>query len=220
MKSRIVMAGLLILALFTAGMGAASALSSTVPHTNACYNVKTGAMRYVAKAGCKKGERALVWNTQGIKGDAGLPGAVGSPGVAGPVGLTGATGPQGPSGEGVGIPGPTGATGATGVAGPKGDKGDTGATGARGLTGLTTREGYTSASNGIVLTAVAYCPTGDVAIGGGGSHYPDASVSMLGSFPSTTNPSGDSEIQGWTVEFAGYGGFAEAIAYVTCAAAQ
>ena len=70
------------------------------------------------------------------------------------------------------------------------------------------------------MTAVAYCPTGDIAIAGGGQHYPDGTSALLASYPTDTNPTGDNVIHGWTVEYAGYGSYAYAYAYVTCAAAQ
>jgi hypothetical protein len=63
-----------------------SAASSSKFH--ACVKKKDGAMRLLTKGRCKRTERAISWNRQGL---ASLPGASGSPGGTGPAGATGAT---------------------------------------------------------------------------------------------------------------------------------
>src|SRR5215211_7215131 len=99
---------------------------------HACVKKNDGRLRIVGPASaCRKKERALDWNTQGPKGDAG------APGPAGAKGETGAQGSAGPKGE-VGAQGPTGPAGATGPAGPAGPagpKGDTGPQGPKGAAG-------------------------------------------------------------------------------------
>ena len=208
-----------------AAVGVAASPAKTL---HACVNNKTGAMRAVGGTTCKSGEHAIAWNSKGIagaRGPVGPAGPQGATGVQGSPGDQGPVGPQGPqgipgtaSGKGdKGDKGDPGATGPQGPAGPAGPQGPQGATGSTGLTGFTTRTGSAYSNAGATLTAVAYCPSGQQAIGGGGQHYPDASAAMLASYPSDTNPSGDNVIHGWTVEFAGVGGFADATAYVLCA---
>ncbi len=79
---------------------------------HACYAKSTGVLR-VAKR-CSSAERALVWNTSGLRGKTGARGRAGpkgATGAAGAAGAAGATGPAGPAG-------PAGAAGATGPTGP------------------------------------------------------------------------------------------------------
>jgi len=117
---------------------------------HACVKKNDGRLRIVGPASaCRKKERALDWNTQGPKGDAGAPGPAGPAGPAGAKGDTGAQGPAGAKGETgaqgsagpkgeVGAQGPTGPAGATGPAGPAGPagpKGDTGPQGPKGAAG-------------------------------------------------------------------------------------
>ncbi|WP_154402739.1 collagen-like protein [Nocardioides speluncae] len=90
-------------------------------------------------------------------------------GPAGPAGPSGAVGPTGPVG-------PKGATGATGPAGPVGPKGATGATGPAGPMGPPGISGrqlvYMGGSIPVGSSqgdATARCPSGKVAVGGGGS---------------------------------------------------
>src|SRR5215216_5341418 len=68
-----------------------------------CVKKNDGRLRIVGSASaCRKKERALDWNAQGPKGDAGAPGPAGPAGpagVAGPKGDTGAQGPAGAKGE-------------------------------------------------------------------------------------------------------------------------
>jgi hypothetical protein len=49
----------------------------------ACANKSTGVMRLLSKGSCKKTERKVAWNQQGIQGQAGLQGIPGAPGVNG-----------------------------------------------------------------------------------------------------------------------------------------
>jgi hypothetical protein len=53
----------------------------------ACANKKTGALRLATK--CRKSERSLSWNKEGLPGHQGLTGAVGVTGAAGAKGETG-----------------------------------------------------------------------------------------------------------------------------------
>jgi hypothetical protein len=71
----------------------------------ACAKKKGGVLRVVSKGKrCKKSERRVSWNAQGVQGTRGGTGAPGAPGTAGAAGsngttgLVGATGPTGPSG--------------------------------------------------------------------------------------------------------------------------
>ncbi|MFF0290715.1 hypothetical protein [Streptomyces sp. NPDC005262] len=96
---------------------------------HACYNSRTGALRYVSRASdCHRRELPLSWNQSGV------PGAAGPQGPAGPTGTTGTTGPQGPPGP-PGAAGPHGPAGPTGTTGPQGPAGPTGAAGPQGPAG-------------------------------------------------------------------------------------
>ena len=73
---------------------------------------RPGDMRLVTDASqCQRDEKAITFNQQGPKGDAGLTGATGPTGATGVAGATGTTGPTGPKGP----TGPQGPTGPTGV---------------------------------------------------------------------------------------------------------
>lgn len=87
--------------------GNISASYSASSKSTACYNKKSGALRYLIKGKCKATEKSL---------------NLGQTGAQGPAGATGATGPAGPAGldgaaSNVGATGPTGPTGATGPSG-------------------------------------------------------------------------------------------------------
>jgi hypothetical protein len=138
-----------------------------------------------------------------------LPQAVAGP--QGPTGLQGATGPQGVQG----MAGPQGTTGPQGLAGPRGQTGLTGkegpagpagAIGARGPVGATGASGTIVASSavpgtpvlssmdppvGAAVSAVATCPQGEFALGGGAQvSAPGVSgknVVLRSSFPTSTN---------------------------------
>src|SRR5258708_10501495 len=77
---------------------------------------RPGDMRLVTDASqCQRDEKAITFNQQGPKGDAGLTGATGPTGATGVAGATGTTGPTGAAGA-AGPTGPPGAVGATGTA--------------------------------------------------------------------------------------------------------
>lgn len=104
---------------------------------------------------------------------------VAGPGADGATGPAGATGPQGASGTDgtagtTGPTGPTGADGLDGFDGMDGANGADGATGPTGATGATGSVGAITVTNGSVFlgatsggAAMAYCPDGMSAIGGG-----------------------------------------------------
>ncbi len=63
----------------TISMGAVQFASASGGKTiTACANKSTGAMRLITKGSCKKDERRLSWNQQGIQGPAGPQGAPGA----------------------------------------------------------------------------------------------------------------------------------------------
>lgn len=112
----------------------------------------------------------------GPTGPAGVAGATGSAGAAGPTGPAGATGPQGITGAtgATGVNGSDGANGADGVDGMDGANGADGVTGPTGATGAAGSVGTITVTNGYATilpsaggAAMAYCPDGTVAIGGG-----------------------------------------------------
>ncbi len=155
----------------------------------ACFVPQSGTMYIVGQNGAPAACRAaghvlLQWN------------AVGPAGPMGPQGNAGPAGPPGPAGPTTGIPGPAGPQGAKGDVGAKGDPGPAGPPGPVGATGLqgvvgpqgpmgpsgpaSSLAGSLSAFeivkqavnihtlyNGTMQYAVARCPTGKVAIGGG-----------------------------------------------------
>jgi hypothetical protein len=93
-----------------------------------CVN-EHGQMRVLTRTdSCKKNERQLAWNEEGVAGPAGAEGA------AGPVGPAGPEGPAGPAG-GPGEPGANGAPGPAGPPGNDGPQGPAGEPGARGAEG-------------------------------------------------------------------------------------
>lgn len=69
------------------------------------------------KKKCKKGQKKIAWNVEGVPGAGGSDGAQGATGAEGAAGSPGATGPQGAPGAG----GAAGATGAAGSTGPRGN---------------------------------------------------------------------------------------------------
>jgi hypothetical protein len=92
----------------------------------ACFNKKTGALRFVnVAAGCRSGERRASWSQIGPKGPTG---DKGPDGATGPQGPTGERGERGSTGA-AGAAGPEGPAGPQGAAGPEGPQGDTGAQG-------------------------------------------------------------------------------------------
>src|SRR2546426_1060836 len=158
-----------------------------------CFNLTNGNVRLVADPSeCRQHESAIRWNQTGPRGatgpigptgptgPAGSTGAGGATGASGTSGATGAAGATGASGAAgptrptrpTGATGLTGATGATGVGTPgaQGPAGSAGATGGTGPTGPAGRDG--SAGGVVTVTTAgntAMCPTGKVALGGGGA---------------------------------------------------
>jgi hypothetical protein len=102
----------------------------------------------------------------GPKGDTGPQGPKGDTGAQGPRGDTGAQGPKGDTGA-QGPKGDTGAQGPKGDTGPQGAQGPTGPAG--GLSGYEVVRGATVSDAAGSYRAVANCPAGKVALGGGGS---------------------------------------------------
>jgi len=98
----------------------------------------------------------------GPAGPAGPKGAMGPPGARGLQGPPGNTGPAGPAGA----RGPIGATGATGPAGPAGP------TGKFSTAGVTTIvQSVDNIAAGGVFSENIACPTGQVAVAGGGQAF-------------------------------------------------
>jgi hypothetical protein len=98
----------------------------------ACAHRATGQLRLVARGACRRVERAVRWNVQGVAG------ARGQAGAQGPAGATGVQGPQGPAG-------PTGPAGAEGPAGPQGAAGPQGPAGTSTVALISARvTGFTS----------------------------------------------------------------------------
>jgi hypothetical protein len=124
-----------------------------------------------------------------VAGATGSTGAAGTTGATGSTGATGATGATGPSG---------------GPIGPTGQTGPTGATGATGLAGTATVTVVEIADNSV--TAIAVCPAGSHAIGGGGRTLRNGAASLQGSFPSNAlgvaAAPGSTNPQAWTALFA------------------
>ncbi|HME03002.1 MAG TPA: hypothetical protein VKG38_08220, partial [Solirubrobacteraceae bacterium] len=76
-----------VAALLVACGGLAVAASPSSPVVRACANKKTGVLRLASK--CRKGERAVSWNKEGLPGPQGLTGATGTTGATGAKGETG-----------------------------------------------------------------------------------------------------------------------------------
>jgi len=138
----------------------------------------------------------------GAQGPQGATGATGAKGATGADGAAGPSGPQGPVGA-TGPQGPQGATGAQGVAGSAGPTGTQGVPGPAGATGSTGAEGpagHDGTLAGVVTVTTsgntAMCPTGKVALGGGGA------TTAGGSELTTSVPilSTDGQPRGWTVQ--------------------
>jgi hypothetical protein len=161
--------------------GSAAALATNSPSGNvyrgclsrashALYNVQRNPS---STPSCRRHDLEVSWNQTGPRGPAGLRGAKGD------TGATGIQGPQGPKGD----PGATGAQGLSGPTGSQGLKGDTGATGAtgpQGPSGTTTRDvvigSFVPIAAGGNATALATCPSGSTATGGGFDTTPGIDV--------------------------------------------
>jgi hypothetical protein len=69
----------------TISLGAVQYVAASSGSTiTACANKSTGAMRLLSKGSCKKTERKVMWNQQGIQGQTGAQGVQGVQGVQGP----------------------------------------------------------------------------------------------------------------------------------------
>jgi hypothetical protein len=107
---------------------------------------------------------------QGVQGLVGPTGPLGPEGPLGPAGPAGAVGPMGPMGL-IGPQGIQGIPGAVGLQGPQGEPGPQGVPGSNGTNGVgglalvnSTKMALGAAAK---ITAVAICPAGKKAIGGG-----------------------------------------------------
>jgi hypothetical protein len=104
-----VMATVAIFVAMGGGAYGVSAIPAKDGTVYGCFHKKTGKLRVVKKGKrCKKKERRISWNVQGVRG---------TPGSAGVQGPKGDAGQQGAKGD-AGSPGSTGAAGPTGPAGP------------------------------------------------------------------------------------------------------
>lgn len=109
----------------------------------------------------------------------------------GPQGPPGPVGPQGAQGD----PGPAGPQGDPGPAGPQGDPGPAGADGLGGYETVTVSEEVAPfEASGL---AVAQCPAGKVATGGGGSTVFTTAAALTGAGPSIYDS--DGRVVGWAV---------------------
>jgi hypothetical protein len=155
-------------------LGGAALAAGAIPGKDgvirACFKQAGGQLRVVhSTSKCKNAERPLVWNQQGVTGDAGPQGPLGSPGAQGP---TGPAGPQGPAGA-PGVSGRETISGTERVAPPRNPS--------------QWPSGFASAS--------ATCPAGKQAIGGGfnlGGGIDDLGESLR---VLTSRPSGTSSWQ-------------------------
>jgi type VI secretion system secreted protein Hcp len=132
------------------GGAAAAVAASLAPSTaviNACFDKKSGALRYIDPARgevCTKNEANISWNQQGPIGPVGATGTTGRDGRDGLSGVTGASGPTGATGP-QGVQGPQGVSG---VAGPQGATGPQGPAGS-GSGGGTVSGDSCSGANGV-----------------------------------------------------------------------
>jgi Collagen triple helix repeat (20 copies) len=141
---------------------------------NGCYGSQNGALRVIdldAAGRCLNSETPISWNQVGPQGDTGPQGPQGIPG------LQGDTGPQGPQGI----------QGAQGDTGPQGPQGIQGPQGPAGSTDVRVYFGTTTAVTADHKQAIAVCPAGKFATGGGynvtGSWEALATVHVLSSLP-------------------------------------
>ena len=116
-----------------------------------CYN-KAGNLRIIDAAvgqTCKQNETEITWSQTGPQGPQGPQGAEGPQGPVGPAGPQGPEGPQGP-------------------VGPQGPQGEPGPQGAGGLSGYEIIHAESTFDLTSPKLATADCPSGKVALGGGG----------------------------------------------------
>jgi hypothetical protein len=144
--------GLMVAALLVVTAGFVTAQSSADPNViEACYDNKSGALRYLQSGSCTAKETLKSWNIvgpQGPQGERGEKGLTGETGATGPQGETGAQGPIGP-------PGPQGL---------QGEKGDPG------LSGYEIVESSSAFNTRGLKSVDARCPFGKTVIGGGGAY--------------------------------------------------
>lgn len=179
------------------------------------YSVLSGSSDPIAEQG-NDGDffvNTTTWEIFGPKAEGNWPmpgtsliGPKGDEGPAGPQGDAGPKGDEGPAGP-QGDPGPKGDNGAVG---PKGDPGPAGP-----IEGLSWQTGSAPAVGLTNTSAVATCPAGAVAIGGGGTLSGNA---IRLSYPSNSaGTATQSRPTSWTIVSSSAGG--SATAYAVCATA-
>ena len=192
--------GLAAVAVALLGIGGVANASSITPATaaakiKACYKPakSPSALLIPRQANCPRGYRALVWNTTGPQGPRGAQGPRGPQGLQGLQGKQGAQGPQGKQGP----------------AGPPGTFGS--------VTVVTQAQ---SVPNGTLTQDGAFCPLGDIAVGGGaswgaggGSGIGQVTIQTTRPSPATGTPTG------WTaIGDNESGGTQQFTIYAVCAA--
>jgi hypothetical protein len=158
-----------------------------------CVGMESGVLRVLTPGeSCRASEAEIDWNQVGPKGDKG---DTGPQGPQGPKGDTGDTGPQGPQG----LKGDQGDQGPQGVQGPQGEQGPQGVQGPQGPPGSTDVRVYFGSTTDLGAgskMAVAVCPAGKYATGGGysltGSWTALDTVDVLSSLPGYSSDSPNS----------------------------
>lgn len=142
MRAKRLVAAVTALALVVAAGAAYAAIPDGQGVIHACYKNRGGAVRVIDTdvAQCARDESVLDWNRTGPQG---------APGPQGPKGDTGAACPQGPKGD-PGVTGPQGPPGANGVSGYQ-----------------IVRSNRVDVQYNAQGYAVATCPAGKRAVGGG-----------------------------------------------------
>jgi hypothetical protein len=180
--------GWLVAAVLVLGGIAYAAIPDSGGVIHGCYGTSNGQLRVIDDRAqtCKNGETALSWNQQGPNGDKGDQGVQGIQGIQG----------------------------VQGTPGSKGDKGDQGIPGVEGPPGISGLE-YVSASSTVSGHssgfAVARCPAGKSAFGGGynwgGSPQLVSAANFTGDSPGyqavVFNNADDSRVISVTVSCAG-----------------
>ncbi len=210
--------GLAAVAVALLGIGGVANASSITPAAaaakiKACYKPakSPSALLIPRTSSCPRGYRALVWNKIGPQGPRGPQGLQGLQGPAGPAGTQGPAGPQGKQG-------PAGPAGTPGPAGPQGKQGPAGPPGTFGSVTVVTQA--QSVPNGTLTQDGAFCPLGDIAVGGGaswgaggGSGIGQVTIQTTRPSPATGTPTG------WTaIGDNESGGTQQFTIYAVCAA--